>query len=144
MLTGDLRNKVDQVWNAFWSGGIANPIEVIEQITYLLFLRALDSDQTREDNKALRLKTQPVRLIPAGVDAQGRPHDNMRWSRFKNMAPAEMFDVLSNQVFPFLRGLQASGGPAAESAFARHMAGARFTIPTPGLLAKVEIGRAHV
>lgn len=80
MLTGDLRNKVDQVWNAFWSGGIANPIEVIEQITYLLFLRALDSDQTREDNKALRLKTQPVRLIPAGVDAQGRPHDNMRWA----------------------------------------------------------------
>ena len=137
MLTGDLRNKVDQVWNAFWSGGIANPIEVIEQITYLLFLRALDSDQTREDNKALRLKTQPVRLIPAGVDAQGRPHDNMRWSRFKNMAPAEMFDVLSNQVFPFLRGLQTSGGPAAESAFARHMQGARFTIPTPGLLAKV-------
>jgi len=50
MLTGELRNKVDQVWNAFWSGGIANPLEVIEQITYLLFLRALDSDQTREDN----------------------------------------------------------------------------------------------
>ncbi|MBX3633522.1 MAG: SAM-dependent DNA methyltransferase, partial [Simplicispira sp.] len=137
MLTGDLRNKVDQVWNAFWSGGIANPIEVIEQITYLLFLRALDSDQTREDNKALRLKTQPVHLIPTGTDAQGRPHDAMRWSRFKNMAPAEMFDVLSNQVFPFLRGLQASGGPAAESAFAHHMRDARFTIPTPGLLAKV-------
>ena len=137
MLTGELRNKVDQVWNAFWSGGIANPIEVIEQITYLLFLRALDSDQTREDNKALRLKTQPVHLIPAGVDALERPHDNMRWSRFKNMAPAEMFDVLSNQVFPFLRGLQASGGPAAESAFAHHMRDARFTIPTPGLLAKV-------
>jgi type I restriction enzyme M protein len=46
-----------------------------------------------------------VRLIPAGTDAQGRPHDDMRWSRFKNMAPAEMFDVLSNQVFPFLRTL---------------------------------------
>jgi len=137
MLTGDLRNKVDQVWNAFWSGGIANPIEVIEQITYLLFLRALDSDQTREDNKALRLKTQPVRLIPVGLDPNGRSFDDMRWSRFKNMAPADMFDVLSNQVFPFLRGLQMSGGPAAETAFARHMRDARFTIPTPGLLAKV-------
>ncbi len=137
MLTGDLKSKIDQVWNAFWSGGIANPIEVIEQITYLLFLRALDSDQTREDNKALRLKTQPVHLIPTGTDAQGRAHDDMRWSRFKNMAPADMFGVLSDQVFPFLRGLQTSGGPAAESAFARHMQGARFTIPTPGLLAKV-------
>lgn len=144
MLTGDLRNKVDQVWNAFWSGGIANPIEVIEQITYLLFLRALDSDQTREDNKALRLKTQPVHLIPTGQDAQGRAHDAMRWSRFKNMAPADMFDVLSNQVFPFLRGLQTSGGPAAETAFARHMQGARFTIPTPGLLAKVPEGRVVI
>ena len=123
MITGELRNKIDRVWDAFWSGGISNPLEVIEQITYLLFLRALDSDQTREDNKALRLKTQPVRLIPAGVDAQGRPHDNMRWSRFKNMAPAEMFDVLSNQVFPFLRGLQASGGPAAPATNAAPTAG---------------------
>ncbi|MGI4779928.1 MAG: type I restriction-modification system subunit M N-terminal domain-containing protein [Janthinobacterium lividum] len=64
MLTGEIRNKVDQVWNAFWSGGIANPLEVIEQITYLLFLRGLDSDQTREENKAVRLRTQPVRIYP--------------------------------------------------------------------------------
>ncbi|WP_240964826.1 type I restriction-modification system subunit M N-terminal domain-containing protein [Acidovorax sp. SRB_24] len=70
MLTGELRNKVDQVWNAFWSGGIANPLEVIEQITYLLFLRGLDSDQTREENKALCLKTQPVRIYPAGTDSK--------------------------------------------------------------------------
>ena len=54
MLTGELKNKIDQVWNAFWSGGIANPLEVIEQITYLLFLRGLDSDQMREENKAHR------------------------------------------------------------------------------------------
>lgn len=137
MLTGDLRNKVDHVWNAFWSGGIANPIEVIEQITYLLFLRALDDDQTREDHKAQRLKAAPVRLIPDGVDAQGRPHQDMRWSRFKHLAPAPMFAVLSDQVFPFLRGLHGSGSPVAQSAFARHMQGARFTIPTPALLAKV-------
>jgi type I restriction enzyme M protein len=78
-----------------------------------------------------------VHLIPEGHDAQGRAFDAMRWSRFKNMPPAAMFDVLSNQVFPFLRGLQASGGPAAESAFAHHMRDARFTIPTAGLLAKV-------
>ena len=88
MLTGDLRNKVDQVWNAFWSGGIANPIEVIEQITYLLFLRALDSDQTREDNKALRRKTHPVHLIPTRHDAKDRAHATMPWSRSQHLTPA--------------------------------------------------------
>ncbi len=137
MLTGELKNKVDQVWNAFWSGGIANPLEVIEQITYLLFLRGLDSDQTREDHKALRLKTQPLRLYPEGLDPKGRPFDDLRWSRFKNMAPGEMFTVLSEHVFPFLRSLQAAGGEAAGTAFAHHMQGARFTIPTPALLARV-------
>lgn len=139
MLTGELRNKVDQVWNAFWTGGIANPLEVIEQITYLLFLRGLDSDQTREDNKAQRLKTQPVRLYPEGVDARGRPFDELRWSRFKNMPPAEMFTVLSEHVFPFLRSLASdgAGSPAASTAFAHHMKDARFTIPTPALLQKV-------
>ena len=59
MLTGDLKSKIDQIWNAFWSGGIANPIEVIEQITYLLFLRRLDDLHTLEENKANRLK-QPM------------------------------------------------------------------------------------
>ncbi|MBP8053440.1 MAG: type I restriction-modification system subunit M N-terminal domain-containing protein [Burkholderiaceae bacterium] len=54
MLTGDLKSKIDQIWSAFWSGGIANPIEVIEQITYLLFLRRLDDLHTLEDNKASR------------------------------------------------------------------------------------------
>ena len=137
MLTGDLRNKVDQVWNAFWSGGIANPLEVIEQITYLLFLRGLDSDQQREDHKARRLKTAPVRLYPEGLDARGRPFEDLRWSRFKHLAPGDMYTVLGEHVFPFLRGLHQSGGPAAQSAFAHHMRGARFTIPTPALLARV-------
>lgn len=139
MLTGELKNKVDQVWNAFWSGGIANPLEVIEQITYLLFLRGLDSDQTREENKAVRLKTEPLRLYPAGADDKGLAYDDMRWSRFKNKSPAEMFKVLSEHVFPFLRSLSESDGQAAAttSTFAHHMRDARFTIPTPALLAKV-------
>lgn len=137
MLTGELRNRVDQVWNAFWSGGIANPLEVIEQITYLLFLRALDADQTRADNMATRLKTQPVRIYPAGTDERGLAYEEMRWSRFKNVGPEQMFKVLSEHVFPFLRGLHASQGPAAQSAFARHMRDARFTIPTANLLGKV-------
>jgi len=57
MLTGDIRGQIDRIWDAFWSGGISNPLEVIEQITYLLFLRRLDDLQTLEENKATRLKT---------------------------------------------------------------------------------------
>lgn len=98
MLTGDIRNKVDQVWNAFWTGGIANPLEVIEQITYLLFLRGLDAEQDREDSKAARLRTQPVRLVPDGLDARGRLCDDLRWKRFMHFAPAvveQLFTALA-------------------------------------------------
>jgi len=56
MITGELKNKIDRIWDTFWSGGIANPLEVIEQITYLLFLRRLDDLQTLEENKSVRLK----------------------------------------------------------------------------------------
>jgi type I restriction enzyme M protein len=133
MLTGDLKNKIDTIWNAFWTGGIANPIEVIEQITFLIFIRRLDVEQTLEENRAARLKT-PVgrRIFPAGNDPKGRPYESLRWSRLKNAAPAEMFSTVGDHVFPFLRELGGDG-----STYAHHMRDARFTIPTPALLAKV-------
>jgi type I restriction enzyme M protein len=133
MLTGDIRNKIDQIWDAFWSGGISNPLEVIEQITYLLFIRRLDDLHTLEENKANRLK-KPIgrRVFPEGKDNRGRSYEDFRWSRFKHFAPAEMFTVISEHVFPFLRTL---GGD--KSTYSQHMEGARFTIPTPALLAKV-------
>ena len=87
MLTGELKNKVDQVWNAFWTGGISNPLEVIEQITYLLFLRGLDSDRTREESKAVRSTTAPVWSCPEGKDARGRDFDDLRWSRPARIRP---------------------------------------------------------
>lgn len=133
MLTGDIRNKVDKVWDTFWSGGIANPLEVIEQITYLLFLRRLDDLQALEENKASRTgKPVEHRVFPEGKDPKGRPYSDLRWSRLKNFASAEMFEVVGEHVFPFLRTLGGSG-----STYATHMKGARFTIPTPALLAKV-------
>jgi type I restriction enzyme M protein len=133
MLTGELKNQIDRIWDAFWSGGISNPLEVIEQITYLLFLRRLDDLQTLEENKAVRLKTKVERAVfPEGKDARRRPYADLRWSRFKNFAPAEMFTVVSDHAFPFLRTL---GGD--DSTYAHHMKDARFTIPTPALLAKV-------
>ena len=133
MLTGELRSQIDAIWNAFWSGGISNPMEVLEQITYLLFIRRLDDAHTLEENKALTLgKPIANRVFPAGNDEKGRDHQDLRWSRLKNFAPAEMYKVVGEHVFPFLRQLGGSG-----SSYALHMKDARFTIPTPGLLAKV-------
>src|SRR6267378_1814722 len=133
MLTGEIRSQIDAIWNAFWTGGISNPLEVIEQITYLLFLRRLDDLQTLEELKAQRLK-KPIerRIFPEGKDPRKMPYEQLRWSKFKNLEPREMYTVVSEHVFPFLRTL---GGD--ESTYAHHMKDARFTIPTPGLLAKV-------
>ena len=133
MITGAIKSQIDQVWNAFWAGGISNPIEVIEQITYLLFLRRLDDLQTLEENKASRVKGAKVRAIfPKGKDPKGRPYQDLRWSHFKHFSPGDMFTVVGDHVFPFLRTL---GGD--DSTYAHHMKDARFTIPTPALLAKV-------
>src|SRR5688572_5873244 len=137
MITGAIKSQVDQIWNAFWSGGISNPLEVMEQITYLLFLRRLDDLHTLEENKSARLKIpMERRIFPEGNDEigknGGRSFDELRWSRFKHLAPAEMFAVVGEHVFPFLRILGGDG-----STYAQHMKDARFTIPTPALLAKV-------
>ena len=133
MLTGEIRNQVDRIWNEFATGGLSNPLEVIEQITYLLFLKRLDDLQSLEESKAARLG-QPIerRIFPEGKDPKGRSYEDLRWSRFKNFAPAEMFDVIGEHVFPFLRNLGGDG-----STYAHHMKDARFTIPKASLLAKV-------
>jgi type I restriction enzyme M protein len=137
MLTGEIRNQINRIWDSFWAGGIANPLEVMEQITYLLFLKRLDELHTLEERKASRLGRQMERRVfPEGRDGRGdgggRPFEDFRWSRFKNFAPAEMFEVVDEHVFPFLRALGGEG-----SMYAQHMKEARFAIPTPALLAKV-------
>jgi type I restriction enzyme M protein len=133
MVTGDLKARVDRIWDAFWSGGIANPLEVMEQITYLLFIRRLDDVQTAKENKANRTAT-PIDdpIFPPGADSSGRPYDELRWRHFRGREPSEMFSIVGERVFPFLRGLGGDG-----STYAHHMRDARFTIPTPALLAKV-------
>ncbi|AQZ51120.1 type I restriction-modification system subunit M [Martelella mediterranea] len=144
MLTGEIRSKVDTVWNAFWSGGIANPLEVIEQITYLLFMRQLDETQLLAEERANMLGRPIGRVIfPEGIYRTERDeetgkvkdeitYDMLRWSRFRNDDPARMFKIVSDYVFPFLRELNGNG-----SSYGKHMKGARFTIPTPALLVKV-------
>ncbi len=140
MVTGDLKTKIDAVWNDFWSGGISNPLEVMEQLTLLLFVKGLDETQTRAENKANRLG-EPIEdpIFPDGTftpegKTGGRPYADLRWSVFKNLAPADMFDVVDNYVFPFLRER------TANTTHGKHMKGARFTIPTPSLLAKAVDG----
>ena len=138
MITGDIKSQVDRIWDSFWSGGISNPLEVMEQITYLLFLRRLDDMHTLEENKAGRLK-KPMerRIFPDGKDGKGRPYEDFRWSRFKHFNPEEMFTVIEEHAFPYLRTdlVQQLGG--VDSTYTQHMKDARFTIPTPALLAKV-------
>ena len=133
MLTGELRSQIDRIWDSFWSGGISNPMEVMEQITYLLFMRRLDELHTLEERKATRLG-QPIEhpVFPKGADPKGRAYSDLRWSRFKGFEPRDMYAVVSDHVFPFLRELGTTG-----SSYSAHMQNARFTIPTPALLAKV-------
>src|SRR5437763_14369973 len=128
MITGELRSQVDRLWDAFWAGGIANPLEVIEQITYLLFIKRLDDLHTAQERKANRLK-RPIENPIFGPKQQ-----DLRWSQFKNETPAEMYRIVSEKVFPFIKNLQSG---REDSTYSHHMKDARFTIPTPGLLAKV-------
>ena len=141
MITGELKSKIDAVWNDFWSGGISNPLEVMEQLTYLLFIKALDERQTLAENKANRtgkpidevIFPEEEQFRPEGLVA-GRPYADMRWSRFKNMAAVDMYEVVERYVFPFLQQR------AEETTHAKHMKGARLTIPTPSLLLKAVDG----
>ncbi len=126
VITGELKSKVGRVWDAFWSGGISNPLEVMEQITYLLFIKRLDEIQTRKDRKATATgKPDPD---PFFSDDQ----QDLRWQNFKVKDPEIMYGLVADGVFPYLRRM---GGD--ESTYSHHMKDARFTIPGPNLLAKV-------
>jgi type I restriction enzyme M protein len=133
MLTGELRSQVDAIWNAFWTGGISNPMEVIEQITYLLFIRRLDDAHTLEEGKALALKRSRWRTACSGrrrtpraaasTTCAGRASRTSRRPRCTRWWAS----TCSPSCAPGWHG----------STYATHMKDARFTIPTPALLAKV-------
>jgi len=128
MITGEIKSQVDRIWDAFWSGGISNPLEVIEQMTYLLFIKRLDELHTAKEKKANRLK-QPIERPIFGPDQQ-----HLRWSVFRQMGDASsLYSLVADKVFPFIKTLGGGEG----STYSSHMRDARFTIPTPALLAKV-------
>lgn len=129
MITGELRNKVDKIWENFWTGGITNPLEVIEQFTYLLFIKGLDDNETIKESEALFLG-----LPFEGTFPQDKQH--LRWSKFKNEEPTVMYDIMANEVFPFIKNLHADG----DSAYSKYMGDAIFKIPTALMLAKIVDG----
>ena len=127
MITGELRNKVDKIWETFWTGGITNPLDVIEQFTYLLFIKQLDDVETTKENEANFLGIPFESMF--SEDCQ-----KYRWSKFKNLGSAEeMYDVVLNGVFPFIKNLHQDG----DSAYAKYMGDAIFKIPTPSMLTKI-------
>ncbi len=131
MITGTLKNQIDAIWDTFWSGGISNPLSVIEQMTFLLFLRRLDELHTAEEAKANRLKKPIVNAV--FKEGETGPGGQLcRWSRFKNVPPAQMFEVVQQSAFPFMKTV---GGES--SSYAKHMKDATFMIPSPAMLAKV-------
>lgn len=127
MITGDIRNKVDAIWNAFWSGGVSNPLSVIEQITYLLFARRLDELHTAKEAQANLLKE-------AIADPLFLPdQEHLRWSRFKDFDPERKFTVFRDEVFAFIKSLNGKAG----SSYTKFMQDAVFIIPNAALLDKV-------
>lgn len=128
MITGELRSKIDKVWEAFWTGGLSNPITVIEQMTYLLFIRRLDELQEQKEKKASFLKK------PIDKPIYKKDQAELRWSHFKNTDPEVMFKLFTkeNGVFDFMKSIGQNG-----SVLTKFMKGATFMIPTPRLLAQV-------
>ncbi|NDY96200.1 type I restriction-modification system subunit M [Wenzhouxiangella limi] len=131
MITGELKSRVDRIWNTMWSGGISNPLSVIEQLTYLLFIKRLDELHTLRERKAARLGGAIE--DPVFSEAQ----DRLRWSRFKDFSPEEMFETVRDEVFPFIKALGTGNGDEEGTTYSHHMKDAMFMMPTPRVLASV-------
>lgn len=126
MLTGKLKNQVDEIWEIFWTGGVTNPISVIEQFTYLLFIRRLDEIHTSREKQSLLLEASFENPIFSSEQ------NSYRWNKFKNLDPQVMFDLVKDKVFPFIKTIN-----GADSSFATHMNDAIFMIPKAQVLDKV-------
>lgn len=136
----ELKSKIDQLWNKFWSGGISNPLTAIEQITYLLFMKRLDElDQKRQADAEWTGEKYTSKFVGSWIPPEYRNQQEpgkfaidkrtLRWSEFKRMQAEEMLQHVQGKVFPFLKDLN-----GAESNFTHHMRNAVFIIPKPALL----------
>lgn len=127
MITGTIKNKIDKIWKDIWASGLTQPITVIEQITYLMFIRSLD--QKDIDAEALENLTgqKQNKIFPETPEGQ-----RMRWSKFKDRDAVEIFDIIKNEVFPFIKEMTGDD----ETAFSKYMKDASLGYTNPGILSK--------
>lgn len=135
MITGELKNRIDSLWDDFAAGGIVNPLTVIEQITYLMFIHDLDEADNKGSMEAMMLGISHESIFKDEVEVESRTVDGkqLKWSVFQDFPAEKMFDVVKNEVFPFIINLHSD----RESAYSKYMSDAIFMIPTPLLLSKV-------
>lgn len=135
MITGELKNRIDGLWDIFAAGGLTNPLEVIEQITYLMFIHDLDdADNTRAKESAML--GLPYKSIFSGEVEIGErtiEGNQLKWSVFHDMPAAKMYSIMQEWVFPFIKELHGN----KESAYSKYMGDAIFKLPTPLVLSKV-------
>ena len=135
MLTGELKNKINALWEVFWTGGITNPLDVVEQMTYLMFIHDLDATDNRRSTESAMLGL-PYESIFGGEVRIGErtvPGGQLKWSTFHDFPAGRMYSVMQEWVFPFIKTLHGD----KDSAYARYMDDAIFKIPTPLMLDKV-------
>lgn len=137
MITGEIKNKIDAIWTTLWTEGNTNPLTNIEQLTYLLFIKGLDEGELKKENEAefLGLDYQGIfSEMPTDFNEMQKQHwPMMRWTQFKNLPAEEMYEVMVNTIFPFIKTL----GGKEESAFSKYMKDAMFQINKPATLQKV-------
>lgn len=101
MITGAIKNKVDKIWTDIWAGGIANPLTVIEQLTYLMFIRSLDEKELENEEFENMTGEKMPKIFPQSTAGQ-----SMRWSKFKDDDPRRIFDIMSQRVFPAIKSMK--------------------------------------
>lgn len=135
MITGELKNKIDGLWEIFWTGGLTNPLDVIEQMTYLMFIHDLDeTDNIRAKESAmLGLPYESVFAGGSRLDGQAIDATQLKWSVFRDFPAQKMYATIQELVFPFIKNLHGD----KDSAYSKYMGDAIFKIPTPLILSKV-------
>ena len=139
MITGELKSKIDKIWDTLWTGGIASPSSALEQITYLMVMKLLDDNEIKEEGNAAALgivyKSKIFQEGTFSPDVSGNlciPYNELRWSVFHNYEPGLMFEVVRTYVFTFIKTVNGEG---KDTAFSKYMSDAVFLIPTAKVLA---------
>ena len=135
MLENELKNKINSLWEIFWTGGITNPLDVVEQMTYLMFIHDLDAsdNQRAKESAMLGLPHKSIFDGEVTIGERNIPGNQLKWSVFHDFPAAQMYTVMQEWVFPFIKGLHSD----KDSAYAKYMGDAIFKIPTPLMLDKI-------